>query len=202
MKMPNYSTRDMAIYSAADTAKALQKTRPESPFQMGDYQLKAIRELTHIFDAETKIPNRDAFTIPPDSLTKKRTKLPRVKDQTAPPPRVDTDEESRNRYQKLPSPTQTTIPSAVTRENIHQKLKELVKQRRRGHYTGNKYDLLRSTHRYNTRAEGTRVDQMAQHVAVLATNLQGHHQDNVVIDPTTGASLEYMHLIKGPTKAI
>ena len=43
---------------------------------------------------------------------------------------------------------------------------------------------------------------MAQHVSVLATNLQGHHQENVVIDPTTGASLEYRHLIKGQTKAI
>ena len=43
---------------------------------------------------------------------------------------------------------------------------------------------------------------MAQHVTVLATNMQGHHQANVVIDPTTGASLEYRHLIKGPTKAV
>ena len=43
---------------------------------------------------------------------------------------------------------------------------------------------------------------MAQHVLVLATNMQEHHQANVVIDPTTGASLEYRHIIKGPTKAI
>ena len=62
-----------------------------------------------------------------------------------------------------------------------------MKQCRRGHYTGNKYDIPRAEHRYNTRAQGTRVEQMAQHVAVLATNMQGHHQANVVIDPTTGA---------------
>ena len=37
---------------------------------------------------------------------------------------------------------------------------------------------------------------MAQNVAILATNLQGHNQANVVIDPTTGASIEYRHLIK------
>ena len=43
---------------------------------------------------------------------------------------------------------------------------------------------------------------MAQHVAVIAKNLQGHHQSNIVIDPTTGASLEYRHIIKGPTKSI
>ena len=46
------------------------------------------------------------------------------------------------------------------------------------------------------------MEPMAQHVAILATNLQGHHQANVVIDPTSGASLEYRHLVKGPTKAI
>ena len=43
---------------------------------------------------------------------------------------------------------------------------------------------------------------MAQHVAILATNLQGHHQANFVIDPTTGTSLEHRNLVKGPTKAI
>ena len=42
----------------------------------------------------------------------------------------------------------------------------------------------------------------AQHVLVLAKHLQVHHQANVVIDPTTGASLEYRHLPKGHTKAI
>ena len=35
MKIPNYSTRDMAIHDAADLAKALQTPRPESPFQVG-----------------------------------------------------------------------------------------------------------------------------------------------------------------------
>ena len=77
-----------------------------------------------------------------------------------------------------------------------------MKQRRQGHYTGNKYDLPQATHRYNTRSQGTRLEPMAQHVAVLSTNLQVHHQANVVIDPTTGASLERRYLIKGPTKAI
>ena len=43
---------------------------------------------------------------------------------------------------------------------------------------------------------------MVQHAAILARNIQEHHQANIVIDPTTGASLEYRHLVKGPTKAI
>ena len=92
MKMTNYSTRDMTIHAAADIEKYLQTPRPESHFQVGDAQLKAIRELSQIFVAETKIPNRDALPTPPDSLTKKRTKLPMVEDQKAPPPRVDPDE--------------------------------------------------------------------------------------------------------------
>ena len=88
---------------------------------------------------------------------KKRTILPSVEDQTAPPPRVDSDEESNNREQKLPSPIQATPASEVTRKKYTKTLKELVKQRRRGHYTGNKYDLPRATHRYNTIGQGTRV---------------------------------------------
>ena len=88
---------------------------------------------------------------------KKSTKLPRVEDQTAPHPRVDPDGESKNRDQKLPSPIQATPSSEATRKKYTKKLKELVKQRRRGQYTGNKYDLPRETHRYNTRAQGTRV---------------------------------------------
>ena len=91
MKMPNYSTRDMDIHAAADLAKALQKPRPESTFQVGDAQLKAIRELSQIFDVETRIPNRDTFPTPPELIMKIRTKLTRVEDQTAPPPRVDPD---------------------------------------------------------------------------------------------------------------
>ena len=108
MKIPNYSTRDMAIHAAADLENALQTPRPESTFQVGDAQLKEIRELFQIFDAENKIPNMDALPPSPDSLTKKSTKLPRVEDQKAPHTRVDPDEESKNRDQKLPSPIQAT----------------------------------------------------------------------------------------------
>ena len=65
MKMPNYSTIDIAIHAAADLAKDLHTPRPGSPFQVGDAQLKAIRELSQIFDVETRIPNRDTFPTPP-----------------------------------------------------------------------------------------------------------------------------------------
>ena len=51
MKMPNYSSRDMDIHSDADLAKSLKTPSPESPFQVGNVQLKAIRELANIFDA-------------------------------------------------------------------------------------------------------------------------------------------------------
>ena len=141
MKMLNYGTRDMAIYAAADLAKALQTPRPESPFQVGDAQLKVIRELAQIFDADTKIPNR--YTLPhhPDSLMKKRTTLPRVEYQTAPPPRVDPDEESKNRETKLPSQIQAAPASEATMKIYTKKSKELVKQRRQDHYTENKYDI-------------------------------------------------------------
>ena len=57
----------MAIRDAADTAKALQTLRPESPFQVGDAKLKTIRGLANIFDAETEMPNRDTQPIPPQN---------------------------------------------------------------------------------------------------------------------------------------
>ena len=48
MKIPDYSTIDMAIHAAADIEKALQTPRPESPFQVGETQLQSIRELSQI----------------------------------------------------------------------------------------------------------------------------------------------------------
>ena len=114
---------------------------------MGGSQLKAIRELPNIFDAEIKIPNRDALHTPPDPPMKKRSKFTRMEDQTSPPPRVYPYKESKDREHKLTSPTQTNSTSVATREKYTKNLKELVKQRRRGQYTGNKYDLPRATHR-------------------------------------------------------
>ena len=67
MKIPNYRSRDKDIHAAADLAKALQTPRLESPFQVVDSQLKAIRELENIFNSEIKIPNRDSLTTPPES---------------------------------------------------------------------------------------------------------------------------------------
>ena len=125
---------------------------------MENYQLKSIRVLANIFDADTQIPNRDAPPPPPLSLPiKKSSKLPRVEDQIEPPPRVDPDEESKDREQKLLSPTQATQPSAAIWGKYTKKLKELVKQRRRGHYTGNKYYLPQATHRYYTIVQGMRM---------------------------------------------
>ena len=100
---------------------------------MGEAQLKAIRELANIFDADTKIPNRDALPTLLDLLMNNSTKLLRVEDQTNPPPKVGPDEKSKDIEQKLPSPIQTTEPSAATRGKYTKTLKELVKQRRRGH---------------------------------------------------------------------
>ena len=51
----------MAIRVSIDLAKALKTPRPESPFQVGDYQLKAIRVLAKIIDEKIQIPNRYAL---------------------------------------------------------------------------------------------------------------------------------------------
>ena len=80
-----------------------------------------------------------------------------------------------------------------------------MQQRQRGYYTGNKYNLLWATHRYNTivqAPQGTGVETTTQKIVLLTTNMQGQHQANIGIEPTTGASLEYKHLIKVLTKDI
>ena len=92
IKIPNYSSRDMAIHNDADLSKALQTLSIEPLFQVGYCQLKAIRELKNIFDAENKTPNRYTLPTPLASLTKKRSKIPSMEDQIPPPPRVDPDE--------------------------------------------------------------------------------------------------------------
>ena len=48
MKMPNFSSIDMEIHDSADLTEALQMPLPESTFQVGESQLKAIRELAKI----------------------------------------------------------------------------------------------------------------------------------------------------------
>ena len=72
----------------------------------------------------------------------------------------------------------------------------------RCHYTGNKYDLLQATHRYNNISDLQQVmivEPTAQKIAVPENNFQGQHQSNVFIEPTTGSSLEYSYTIKIPT---
>ena len=77
----------------------------------------------------------DVLPTPPSPIIKKSSKLPRMEYHTAPPTRVDPNEESEYREHIPTCPIQTTIPSAVTRGKYTKKLKELVKQRHRGHNT-------------------------------------------------------------------
>ena len=120
MKMPNFSSRDMAIYDAADLAKALKTPRSDSPFQVGESQLKEIMEYNKKFDAEIQLSNRDALPTPPYSLIKQSSKLPRVKYQIPPPTRVDTEDEYKEKYQKHLIPNKETPLSATTRRKYTQ----------------------------------------------------------------------------------
>ena len=78
MKTPNFISWNMAIHAATHLEKSMQTPSQESPFQVGDSQLKSIRELYEIFDGETKIPNKYTLPTPPAPLTKKSSKLPKV----------------------------------------------------------------------------------------------------------------------------
>ena len=54
----------MAIHVAADLKKSVKTTHPESTIQLGDSQLKEIRELAKTFDATIQLPNMDALPTP------------------------------------------------------------------------------------------------------------------------------------------
>ena len=69
-----------------------------------------------MLDAETKIPNMDALPTPPALLLNKIAKLTSVEDQTAPPPKVDPDEEYKDRDQNISIPIQATPSSEATRK--------------------------------------------------------------------------------------
>ena len=108
--------------------------------------------------------------LPPTPLVKRRFKIIKVKDQTAPHPKFDSDVEYKFRDQKPPSATQATSPLAATRGKYTKKLKELIQQHRCGHYTQNKYDLLEDTHLNNTRErvyQVMRVEPTVQYISVL-----------------------------------
>ena len=55
----------MYIHDSVDLEKSLQTPRPESPFQVGDSQLKSNMELAKKCDAEIQLPNTDSLTNPP-----------------------------------------------------------------------------------------------------------------------------------------
>ena len=79
----------MSIHDAEDLAEALQISRPELPFQVGNSQLKSLRELTKNFDAENQTPKKDALSTLPYLIIDHIYKLPRVEYQTFSPPKVD-----------------------------------------------------------------------------------------------------------------
>ena len=124
----------------------------------------------------------DTLPTPTDLLMKKSTKIPKMAYHTAPPPRVDSDEEYKDKKQKLLSPIQTT-PSSLATSNAAMATSQ---------------EINMTYHEHHTNTSGANVATFA----VLGKNLQRSHHENVFIDPTNGASQEYRHLMKVKPKVI
>ena len=107
----------MAICDAVDLENSLKTPFLESTFQVGDFELNAIRELDKFL--MQKFNSQIGMHYPPSLaiLKKQSSKLSIKTYQAAPPPRVDTYEETKIKYQTPPTPTQETPPSAATRVN-------------------------------------------------------------------------------------
>ncbi len=204
--MPKTSSADRATFAALALVEALQHPAPAAPFaSFGEAQIAALRQLATIFlTAAPKAPLPEmapkqaptASTPPPPRVT-----VPPNKTLPAPPPHppavphvhfIEPDQETVPRRHPVLPPRVTPVHKAQPPPLVR-------------HYT----TRLTNTSRYPTRRPPTsRSHAVANHVGTLAgepllalTNQHVHHLANSVIDPITGTSQEYRHLIKGPHQA-
>ena len=82
----------MAIHTAAYLKKSLQTPLSELPFQVGDFQIKAIREFAKKLMQQFSSQTWMHYPPTPALFKKQSSKLTRIKYHKVPTTRVDTDE--------------------------------------------------------------------------------------------------------------
>jgi len=174
LQMPTTSSSDAAIFAARDLIHALQHPTPAAPFaQLGTEQAQALHQLATILECALH-PTTSHDPAPPT------TSYPRV---DRPSPRVN-----------ISSPRVASPPPKTTEPPSTPRVMPTAPVRVQ--------DTL--PHQYPTRS---RTLHTANHVATItnkihtlvAPDLEQHlpkHFAYAVVDPDTGKSLEYNHLIK------
>jgi hypothetical protein len=195
MKMPATSSADAALHAARDLLFALQNPHPASPIApVTDKQSAALKQLADIFTTRTENKNMDNMTSAAPRVGPESNRHPPNNEKTY----KDTMNKTKQRKinEKQPKEKEKLAGPKSANHNRYAPLQDqpdgLLKPTSYSH----------RPHSYNTRNNAAYHKAHANntiHTKKLP-NQQTHQQQfiNAVIDPTTGASQEYRHLIKGP----
>jgi hypothetical protein len=203
VSMPKTSSSDRATFAALDLADALQNPAPAAPFtNFGQAQLDAIRQLTEIFQTAAAQPTSTVSPAPAP------TALPTAQLSDQSPPR-----EPASPLMVPASPPMVPVsPPIVPASPPGVPVPALRRNPTRHPISSPRVATSPPPHCYHTRLSPHSEPLLAlvNHVATIAnqtlltecTPIHGHHFANSVINPETGQSQEYKHLIQGPDKEL
>jgi hypothetical protein len=196
--MPRTSSADAALFAARDLIAALQQPAPAGPFAIGDQQLMALSRLAEIFN--------NAMIKPSTGQAPQRVPL-QTTDHKQPAASANTDPPVAP--QRVPTtPSRPSDTNATDDSPAPQRVSARNKERQQAPRP--------PTHRYPTK---TKLKQTLPHQAHFCATFTRQfvpkqtaacplsqyftddecwqpHLANAVIDPVTGASLEYRQLIQ------
>jgi hypothetical protein len=178
--MPKTSSADAATQAATDLVHALQNPAPAAPFaQLGNKQLAALRQLSEIF--ATILPQDKSRPTPPRVPTRITPLQPAV------PPPSETIPPTRPNVIR----PQTVAPPRVLRSNQPPPLTNDASAR---------YERFARRHQANHVT--TITNQCLTPTSdILMESAFPHHCAAAVLDPNTGQTLNYRHLIQDPKTA-
>ena len=179
--MPTTTSTDSAIFAARDLIHALQNPAPAAPFaHIGNAQAQALHQLATIFE-QALTPNTESHTL--------ATPSPRV-DGPSPPMASPTPRVNRPSPRVEPTPTrQRVMRTPPVRVNESPQHRYPTRQR------------IQPPTMHTANHVATVTDHIHTLVAPEPPEPSLHlpkHFAYAVVDPDTGQSMEYQHLIKQP----
>ena len=195
--VPFNNHQDGVARSLRDLTMALRHRYLHTPLQpVGDEQLAVIQSLEKIFCPELSTTSSPLhqLEVPPPVTPSPAPPLP-----TQPPHMTPVS------IQPIVEIPTTTIPTQLSQHPVPVSLSPLSQDNANFDYDRHRYPTRFSLSQKNySMACTSKYTYAAAHLATLpAPSVHGnHHMVCPVIDPDTGASLEYRHLLQGPDKDI
>ena len=183
VRIPQTTTLEKALYTAKDLVKALQHPDPSSPLlTFGNQQYSALQQLADIFDLG--LQNQDLPSVP-RVATQSQTitaSVPRVKTVTFSPILI---QPSNGATPQTTTPLESTLAKLSRARRSQQPLRRSTRLRAKAH-------RQRRTSLLQRLASNPKYKQFTVNHVELKIQ---HFLANPVLDPTTGRSLEYRHLV-------